>query len=266
MGGAGGAGGEEEEEEEEGAEEGPEEEEPLQCKGGCYNAKGVLSPPTQCGKEQCKGCCECTGDCPPTEPPVELKCDNSCYTKKGNINPSKQCSKDKCNNCCECTGCRPGCTGECQDWNLDDFEKGNEIDSEHRPEYECAEWCYSKKHTAKSWEEKCTWFACSTCPECPGDDEECDADKCFYKKSGKVRKDKCSTTCQGCPECTSETEECDERCYSKSGKMKMGRCNQRICAACPECSEEDEPSTPQCDEKCYNPNNGGKMKVQPAAR
>merc|ERR1711881_218443 len=145
--------------------------EAAQCMGGCFNAKGVLGPSKQCGKEQCKGCCECTGDCPPTEPPVELRCDDSCYTKKGNINPSKQCSKDKCNNCCECTGCRNGCTGECQDWNLDDTEKGNEIDDEHRPEYECAKWCYSKKHQSKSWGKKCNWFACSTCPECPDDDE-----------------------------------------------------------------------------------------------
>merc|ERR1712183_73152 len=166
----------------------PEEEEPLQCKGGCYNAKGVLSPSKQCGKEQCKGCCECTGGCPPTEPPVELKCDDSCYTKKGNINPSKQCSKDKCNNCCECTGCRNGCTGECQDWNLDDDEKGNEIDDEHRPEYECAKWCYTKKHTAKSWEKKCTWFACSICPECPVEEEQqCDNKQCYYKKRGKLK-------------------------------------------------------------------------------
>merc|ERR1712232_814342 len=257
MGGAGGAGGEEEEEEEEGAEEGPEEEEPLQCKGGCYNAKGVLSPSKQCGKEQCKGCCECTGDCPPTEPPVELKCDDSCYTKKGNINPSKQCSKDKCNNCCECTACRDGCTGECQDWNLDDYEKGNEIDSENRPDYECAKWCYAKKHSAKSWGKKCTWFACSTCPECPPTEEEC-SDECYYKKSGKVRKDKCETSCSGCPECDLETPECDDRCYNaRTGKMKLGRCDQRVCSACPECDDPPEPTEPQCDDDaCFNAKNG----------
>merc|ERR1712039_184064 len=98
------------------------------------------------GKDKCKGCCECTGECPPTEPPVKLMCDDSCYTKKGNLNPAKQCGKDKCNGCCECTG-------ECVDCGLlDDFEKGNEFDDQNRPDYECAKWCYSKKHSAKSWE------------------------------------------------------------------------------------------------------------------
>merc|ERR1712118_624687 len=81
------------------------------CMGSCYTAKGVLNPSKQSGKEKCEGCCECTGECPPTEPPVDLKCDDSCYTKKGNLNPSKQCSKDKCNGCCECR-----VTDTCQDW------------------------------------------------------------------------------------------------------------------------------------------------------
>jgi hypothetical protein len=42
---------------------------------------------------------------------------------------------------------------------LDDDEKGNEINDEHLPEYECAKWCYSKKHKGKPWERKCNWFA-----------------------------------------------------------------------------------------------------------
>merc|ERR1711862_690748 len=125
----------------------------------------------QCDKQKCEGCCECTGACPPTEPPAVLKCDDTCYTKKGVLNPSKQCSKDKCNNCCECTG-------ECQNWDdLEDDEKGIEISDEHQPVYECAKWCYSKKHKPKPWvEKKCLWFACSTCPECAT--PECDGKKC----------------------------------------------------------------------------------------
>jgi len=179
-------------------------------------------------------------------------CEDSCYTKKGNLNPSKQCSKDKCNGCCECTG-------ECQDTDdLEDNEKGNEYDDENRPDYECAKWCYSKKHSAKSWEKKCTWFACSTCPECPTPDEGC-SDDCYYLKSGKVRKNKCETSeCGGCAECDLETPECDDKCYNaKNGKMKLGRCDQRKCAACPECGDTPDPKEPECDDDaCYNAKNG----------
>jgi hypothetical protein len=48
---------------------------------------------------------------------------------------------------------------------------GSDLDTEVRDEsenvHECRNWCYSKKHKNKAWEEKkCTWFACSTCAEC----------------------------------------------------------------------------------------------------
>jgi hypothetical protein len=50
---------------------------------------------------------------------------------------------------------------------LDDAEKKQEVTDEEEDIYECANWCYSKKHQDKAWEgHKCNWYACSTCPEC----------------------------------------------------------------------------------------------------
>lgn len=50
---------------------------------------------------------------------------------------------------------------------LDDDEKENEVSDEQEDVYECASWCYSKKHKSKPWVGgKCDWYACRLCDEC----------------------------------------------------------------------------------------------------
>jgi hypothetical protein len=113
---------------------------------------------------------------------------------------------------------------------LDDDEKGNEINDQHRPEYECAKWCYSKKHKAKPWaEKKCRWFACSTCPECPEEKTTVvsldDLDE--WEKEEEIEDEQ------------ENVHECAKWCYSKKHKNKewIGKkCDWFACSTCDECT------------------------------
>merc|ERR1712014_163131 len=240
------------------------------CSGSCYSSKGVLNPSKQCGKSKCEGCCECTGKCPPTEKPASSECDDKCYSKKGVLNPSKKCPKSKCAGCCECTG-------DCINWDdLEDYEKGNEISDVHQPEYECAKWCYSKKHKNKPWEKKCNLYACSTCSECPDEEEETPEEELHQTEMGA----------ESCPGVALTSTECEAAavslsipwdrvdewsngpagCFTNGKKVysntkKDGASSnpkwRLICHAVGE--EEDGEAEPSCDEdKCFKEN--GKLK------
>ena len=50
---------------------------------------------------------------------------------------------------------------------LDGTDRDTEVSDQQTSTYECATWCSSKKHENQPWSQKCTWFSCSTCGECP---------------------------------------------------------------------------------------------------
>jgi hypothetical protein len=89
---------------------------------------------------------------------------------------------------------------------LEEYEKGNEISDEHQPEYECAKWCYSKKHKNKPWEKKCNLYACSTCSECPDEEEETPIKELHQTEMGA----------ESCPGVALTTTECEAAAVSLS--------------------------------------------------
>merc|ERR1712048_1033498 len=110
----------------------------------------------------------------------------------------------------------------------------------------CDDTCYTKKgHLNPSKQcakEKCNWYACSTCPECPDEDEpQCDTKTCYNPNNGNFKDHKCSDMyCAACPECDAGKPEeeltCSETCFSKrSGDLRPELCSKDKCAGCSGC-------------------------------
>jgi hypothetical protein len=72
------------------------------CRSSCH--KGEYIKKKSCQRDQCKGCCECTGECTPkSKPRREKKCKDKCYRKRGDQSMKKHmCHKNKCGACPEC--------------------------------------------------------------------------------------------------------------------------------------------------------------------
>merc|ERR1719482_1695164 len=147
----------------------------LECRNFCYSKKHINKAweGKKCNWFACSTCPECTTTTttttpPPTPAPTPLPTNNPTPSPTPSPTPNPTPSPTPSPTPAPTPTTTTTSSSVVSLEGLDDEELEQDIDDEQAAVTECANWCYSKKHKDKSWDQKCGWNACQDCPECNG--------------------------------------------------------------------------------------------------